>query len=52
MATLGVLPLAWLVSQGHHGVVWLWLAYGGYLLIRLVTLLLRARTDTWMRLGA
>ena len=52
VATLGFLPLAWLVSQGHHGVVWLWLAYGGYLLIRLVTLLLRARTDAWMRLGA
>jgi putative MATE family efflux protein len=44
-------PVAWLVSD--HGLTWLWAAFaicfmGG----RAVTLLLRARGDHWMRLGA
>ena len=44
-------PAAWLV--GGNGLVWLWAAFavcfmGG----RAVTLLLRARGDRWMRLGA
>ena len=44
-------PAAWLV--GDRGLVWLWVAFsvlfmGG----RAVTLLLRARTDHWLRLGA
>ena len=44
-------PAAWLV--GDRGLVWLWVAFsvlfmGG----RAVTLLLRARTDHWVRLGA
>ena len=44
-------PVAWLV--GGNGLVWLWAAFavcfmGG----RAVTLLLRARGDRWMRLGA
>jgi putative MATE family efflux protein len=43
-------PAAWLV--GERGLVWLWVAFsvlfmGG----RAVTLLLRARTDHWVRLG-
>lgn len=52
VACLCYLPLALLVNRGHHGVVWLWVAYGGYLLARVVTLAVRARTDAWMRLGA
>ncbi|GAA1390707.1 MATE family efflux transporter [Luteococcus peritonei] len=52
LATLGFLPLAWWVNTGGHGVVWLWLAYGVYLLLRLTTLTVRSRTDAWMRLGA
>jgi Na+-driven multidrug efflux pump len=44
-------PVAWLV--GGNGLVWLWAAFavcfmGG----RAVTLLLRARGNRWMRLGA
>lgn len=52
VATLCFSPLAWWVAQGSHGVVWLWLAYGGYIVARLATLLLRSRSDAWMRLGA
>ncbi len=32
--------------------MWLWVAYGGYLLVRALTLVVRARTDAWQRLGA
>ena len=44
-------PAVWLV--GTHGLVWLWVSFsvcfmGG----RAVTLILRARGDRWMRLGA
>ena len=52
LATLALFaPAAWLV--GGHGLVWLWVAFsvcfmGG----RAVTLILRARGDRWMRLGA
>ncbi len=52
LVTLGLFaPVAWLV--GDRGLVWLWVAFavcfmGG----RAVTLLLRARGDRWMRLGA
>ncbi|MEL4356494.1 MULTISPECIES: MATE family efflux transporter [unclassified Luteococcus] len=52
VATACYLPLAWLVNQQAAGVVWLWVAYGGYLLARVGTLTLRARSDAWMRLGA
>ncbi|MEL4504777.1 MATE family efflux transporter [Luteococcus sp. H138] len=51
VASLCYLPLAWLVDQRSAGVVWLWVAYGGYLLARVATLTVRARTDAWMRLG-
>jgi hypothetical protein len=33
------------------GLVWLWVAYGGYILARLATLVLRARGTGWMRTG-
>ncbi len=52
VATAALLPMAWAVDAGRHGVVWLWVAYGGYLLVRALTLVVRARTDAWQRLGA
>jgi len=44
-------PAAWLV--GDNGLAWLWGAFGLFFMGgRAVTLLLRARGDRWMRLGA
>jgi len=45
-------PLALLVHEQRAGLVWLWAAYGGFMLARLVTLGLRTRTDRWVRVGA
>ncbi len=45
-------PLALAVRFTDAGLVWLWVAYGGYVLARMVTLVLRARTSRWMRTGA
>ena len=45
-------PLALAVRFTDAGLVWLWVAYGGYVLARMVTLVLRARTGRWMRTGA
>jgi putative MATE family efflux protein len=45
-------PLALLVQRQGAGLVWLWAAYGGFMLARMVTLTLRARTDAWVRVGA
>jgi len=42
-------PLAVVLS--HWGFTWLWVAYGGFMVTRLVTLVLRERTPHWMRLG-
>lgn len=52
VATLAYVPMALAVDHAGRGVIWLWLAYGGYLLARVATLALRARSDAWMRLGA
>jgi putative MATE family efflux protein len=50
--TLAVfLPLAALVLATDAGLVALWWAFGAFLVARLVTLLLRERTDTWLRTG-
>jgi putative MATE family efflux protein len=44
-------PAAWLVAG--HGLTWLWAAFAVFFMGgRAVTLLLRARGDHWMRLGA
>jgi putative MATE family efflux protein len=44
-------PAAWLV--GSHGLAWLWVAFGVcFMGGRAVTLLVRARGERWMRLGA
>jgi putative MATE family efflux protein len=53
LATLTVYaPLAVLVGVLSGGLAWLWAAYGGFQLARLVTLWLRQRGTTWMVLGA
>ncbi|MFC5676611.1 MATE family efflux transporter [Aeromicrobium endophyticum] len=53
LATLAVYtPLVLLVGLTDAGFTWLWVAYGGFIAARLVTLWLRQRGDTWMVLGA
>jgi len=52
VATACYLPMAWWVDRTGAGVLWLWLAYGGYLVARVLTLVWRSRSDAWMRLGA
>jgi putative MATE family efflux protein len=49
IALVAYLPLAVLLSQ--WGFTWLWVAYGGFMVARLVTLALRERSDRWMVLG-
>jgi len=45
-------PLALLVLTAQAGLVWLWVAYSGFMLARLATLTLRTRTAAWVRVGA
>jgi putative MATE family efflux protein len=45
------LPLAALVLATDAGLVALWWAFGAFLVARLVTLLLRERSDRWLRTG-
>lgn len=49
---LAYVPLALAVWLTGAGLVWLWLAYGGFILARMVTLLLRERSDAWLVTGA
>jgi Na+-driven multidrug efflux pump len=42
-------PLA--VGLSHWGFTWLWVAYCGFMAARLVTLVLRERSEHWMVLG-
>ena len=50
--TLGVFaPLALAVAAAGLDLVWLWWAFGAFLLARLTTLLWRERGDTWLVLG-
>ncbi|MDN6555867.1 MAG: MATE family efflux transporter, partial [Acidipropionibacterium acidipropionici] len=37
---------------GSAGAVWLWIAFGGFMLVRGLILAWRGRGDAWMRLGA
>ena len=41
-------------GAGHESeaLVWLWVAYGGFMLARMLTLVLRVRSDAWIRTGA
>ena len=43
-------PLAIVLSQG--GFTWLWVAYGGFMVARLVTLMARERSERWLVLGS
>ena len=52
LALLAYAPLALLVAHLGSGLVWLWAAYGVFMLARMLTLGLRARTQAWIRLGA
>lgn len=45
-------PLALVVQRFDAGLTWLWIAYGGFIAARLVTLYARQRGDKWMVLGA
>jgi putative MATE family efflux protein len=52
VAVLLFLPLAGVVLATEAGVVVLWWALVGWLLARLVTIVLRYRSDSWVRVGA
>lgn len=45
-------PLAVAVQWQDAGLTWLWVAYGGFIAARLVTLYARQRGDRWLVLGA
>lgn len=50
-AVIVYLPLAFTVNALGAGLVWLWVGYCGYMVARLITLVLRYRTDGWLRVG-
>ncbi|WP_053203645.1 MATE family efflux transporter [Jiangella muralis] len=56
LSVVAFLPAAWAVSvadvSGQAGLMWLWGTIGLWMLVRLVTLALRERSDTWMITGA
>jgi putative MATE family efflux protein len=45
-------PLAYAVWATGSGLLWLWVAFGGFMLARLVTLVVRERSAAWMVTGA
>lgn len=44
-------PLALAVWAADGGLVWLWVAYGGFILARMVTLVVRERSGAWLVTG-
>lgn len=52
ISLLAYAPLALTVGNLHAGLIWLWVAYGGFMLARMLTLVLRARGDAWIRTGS
>jgi putative MATE family efflux protein len=56
VSVVAFLPAAWAVAaadlSGRAGLMWLWGAIGIWMLVRLITLALRERSDTWMVTGA
>jgi putative MATE family efflux protein len=52
VALVAYAPLALAVLWFDRGVVTLWWAFGGFMLMRLVTLMLRERGDAWLVTGA
>ena len=49
IALAAYLPLALTVRWLDANLVWLWAGYGGFMLARMLTVALRARTDAWTR---
>ena len=45
-------PLAYAVLLTDAGLMWLWAAFSGFMIARLVTLVLRERSTAWMVTGA
>jgi Na+-driven multidrug efflux pump len=45
-------PLAFGVLVLHGGLLWLWGAFVAFMVVRMVTLLVRERSDGWLVLGA
>jgi putative MATE family efflux protein len=45
-------PLAYAVHVADAGLLWLWAAFGAFMLARFVTLVLRERSPAWMVTGA
>ncbi|MFY0409163.1 MATE family efflux transporter [Solicola sp. PLA-1-18] len=53
VATLvAYVPLVVAVWATDAGLTWLWAAYGGFMLARMATLVLRERSDRWLVTGA
>ncbi|WP_152360892.1 MATE family efflux transporter [Microlunatus speluncae] len=52
IALLAYAPLAIIVGLNQAGLIWLWIAWTGYMIARMITLLLRARGTAWLRTGA
>ncbi|MGB3828262.1 MAG: MATE family efflux transporter [Ornithinimicrobium sp.] len=53
VAYLPLLYAVWASGvEGTAGLVWLWMAFTGFMVMRAVTLLLRARGEAWMVTGA
>jgi len=52
LTLLAYVPLAWLVWTLGGGLVWLWAAYGAFMLARMATLVWRERSDAWLITGA
>ncbi|ANS79321.1 DNA-damage-inducible protein F [Serinicoccus hydrothermalis] len=55
-ATVAYLPMVLAVrlsgAEGTAGLVWLWIAFTGFMTVRSVLMWLRARGDAWMVVGA
>ncbi len=52
ISTAAFLPMAWLVHAAGGGLVALWLSIGVWIVARMLTLGLRARTGAWLVAGA
>lgn len=52
IALAAYVPLALAVRWFDAGLIWLWAAYGGFMLARMLTLVGRARSDVWIRTGS
>lgn len=52
IAMVTYLPLAVLVHTSGASLLWLWIAYGCFILARMITLVVRARGTRWIRTGA